>query len=621
MAFSTPVAFLLLALVPALVLFNAWAFRRKDARLARFAAASALPRLVRAVSRQRQMGKAMMLVACVGLVSLALTGPRLGYHWEEIATRGRDIVLAVDVSRSMLAEDVSPSRLERAKRKVVDLLKLFEGDRVGLVAFAGRAYVQCPLTLDYGALETLLQSLDPDSVSVPGTALGDAIDRSLEALGDKDRATRAIVLLTDGESFDGDPMAAATRAKERGVRVYALGIGKDSGAPLRLPDGGFKKDASGNVILTKLDEKTLERVASVTGGELVRSVSSDEDIQEIHRHFQDAGPDRELKGGRRRLYEERYQWPLFFALLLLILEALLPEGPGDRVPLRSGLAFLRGRRAAATVVLLALLGLPAGATAASASAEAARGAEAYGKGDYETALKHYLSAQVEDPGNPAIRYDLASTYYKLGRYAEAEKLFGAGAAERDAALSAKSRYNLGNTLFREGKLEDAAREYEEALRHSPQDDDAKHNLEVARREIERRKAQPPPSSNDDKRQQQQQGQQQQQQQQQQGQQSQPAQDERSAKDGKRPDEGAQKSPQEAQDRAGRKAPDPKEAQGAKGQEDEPRTGEAKRAGEQGRDAPMKKDEAENWLARLHEGKKRDPKGQRAKTRTQVEKDW
>ena len=259
---------------------------------------------------------------------LALTRPQWGYQWEDINQEGVDIIVALDVSRSMLAEDIKPNRLERAKRKISDLLDMLRGDRVGLVAFAGTSFVQCPLTLDYSAARIFLNAIDTDLIPVQGTALGDALRKSVKAFRTEDNKSKAIILITDGEDQTGQALQAAKEAREVGVKVFTIGIGKEIGAPLPNPDktGGFLKNEEGEVILTKLDETTLQKISLETGGSYVRSVTGDIDLKTIYLDQINQNLEKKkFKSERRKIWQERFQWFIFPALLFLLYEANLAE--------------------------------------------------------------------------------------------------------------------------------------------------------------------------------------------------------------------------------------------------------------------------------------------------------
>ncbi len=317
-------------LVPALLAFYIYSFRTKTRLLRRFASAEMLARLTSGVSRPRQYFKAALVLLGLTAGILALAGLRYGFTWEEVKREGVDIVVALDVSDSMLVEDAESggklSRLERAKREITDLLRLMEGDRIGLIAFAGTAFIECPLTLDYSAAEIFLDAISTDLIPVKGTNLGDAIDSSLEAFEGASHPSRAVVLITDGEDHTNSALTAAKKAKVAGVRIFTIGIGRDEGAPIPAPGGGFRRDRQGNIVLSRLDETTLQKVALETGGSYVRSVTGDVDLEQIYSQGIKATlEDQELGSKRRQRWEERFQWVLALALMALMLEPLISE--------------------------------------------------------------------------------------------------------------------------------------------------------------------------------------------------------------------------------------------------------------------------------------------------------
>jgi Ca-activated chloride channel family protein len=492
-------------LIPALVVFFVWAFRKRKQLMDRFASQAVLARLLQGYSPVRRGVKAGFIVLAIALGIAALCQPRWGYHWEEVRSRGVDIYVALDLSRSMRAQDVAPSRLDRAKRKIADLLNLVEGDRVGLIGFAGTAFIQCPLTLDYDALRSLLDAMDTDSISVPGTSLDAPVEKaveSLEAAGNKDRRTAALVVFSDGEDHDGHLDEAIKRAKAAGLKVYAVGVGRESGgAPIPSDDGGgFKKNAAGELILTRLEEKALKQLSLDTGGSYVRSVPGDEDLSRIYQDIRRQISEQESAGGRRKKYEERFQWPLLLAILCLLVEGALREGePEKRAPRvwrlpKITLPKRRRRTAATTVFLLALGAFSRPAQAGWFDSEARLGEKSYADGKYEEALDHFLKAQVDAPRDAKLQYNLANTYYKLQRFDDAERAYQSALESKAKDLQARSEYNLGNTAFRQGKLDDAITHYEKALQQNPKDEDSQYNLALAKKKKEEP---PPPKQNQD----------------------------------------------------------------------------------------------------------------------------
>lgn len=330
MRFGNPQNFYLFLLFPVMIFVLFYGLSKKKASLQRFADETLLPRIVSGYSSLRYNIKAGMFVAALFFLVVCLLGPRWGFHWEEVKRRGVDIVIALDTSKSMLSQDVKPNRFERARREVYDLIHMLKGDRVGLVVFSGGAFLQCPLTLDYGACLMLLDFIDTNVVPQEGTMLAGAIRKSVEAFDDEARSAKAIVLISDGGNLEGDPLAAANEAKKKEIKIYTIGIGReDEEVPIPLDVGGFKY-SEGKMVTTKLESDVLQRIADATDGVYVRSVTGDLDLdkiyyEEIHKKMEK----REIESTRRKRWEERFQWPLIAGIVLLFAEAIVGERRKD----------------------------------------------------------------------------------------------------------------------------------------------------------------------------------------------------------------------------------------------------------------------------------------------------
>jgi len=487
MHFSDSQFLWLLWLLPLLAALFLLAARKRKEALARFADEKLMEHLVARPSRLRAALRPVLIsLALIGIV-VAAAGPRWGFQWEEVHRRGVDVVVALDLSRSMLAEDAKPNRLTVAKREIRDLLDLLQGDRIGLVAFAGTAFIQCPLTLDYGAFEVFLEPMDPNWVPVGGTDLAAAIRSAIEAFPSQERSGRAVLLITDGEDHSGELQDAAEEARAEGVHVFVVGIGEPGGAPVPDGRGGFVKEG-GRVVLTKLDEAALKELALTTGGSYVRSAAGDLDLRKIYlEDIKGSLEARELSSSRQRRWEERYQLVLLPALLLLILEGII--GPPRRRE-RQRRSLVNGT----TRVALLLLGLCLGTLAAPSSAHASwlgrnedpieSGYKAFKAAEFQAALNHWLEAQVDEPGNHEIDYNIGQAQYRLGNYPEAEKAFQAAAASDITELSADASFNAGNAAFQQGRYPEAIAHYEQCLELRPDDEDATTNRDLAQRRYE-----------------------------------------------------------------------------------------------------------------------------------------
>ncbi len=327
--FGNPQALYLLLLIPAAVVFYVLVFRWKLRALQRFGNLELMRKLMVGLSRGRQILKATLIVLSLLLIILALARPQIGTRIEEVKREGVDILVAVDVSLSMNAKDVAPSRLEKAKHEVASLLKKLRGDRIGIIAFAGDAFLHCPFTLDYGAARLFMDALEPGIIPDPGTAIDRAIALALKSFESAERKYKVLILITDGENHGGDLKPLIDQAEREGVVIYTVGIGSPEGVPIPVYDEsgrqvGFKKDRSGKVVMTRLDELTLEKIALQTGGKYYRATSGEEELDKIYGEIAKMEK-KELGSLRYTQFEDRYQYFLAMAVLLLILEILIPE--------------------------------------------------------------------------------------------------------------------------------------------------------------------------------------------------------------------------------------------------------------------------------------------------------
>ena len=321
----------LLILLPALAALLALEFRRRRLALSTFGELEIVRRLLPGLSVERRMIKAGLLLAAAFFMILALARPQWGAKLETVSRSGVDVVIAVDTSLSMLAEDVKPSRLAQARAAVSSFIDQLRGDRIGLIAFAGSAYVACPLTLDYGAAALFVDVLDTDLIPIPGTALAGAIRTAVDAYPKTDRRHRVLVLITDGDDHEGDVEEAARAAAAAGVTVYTVGIGSPEGEPIPIRNErgeviGYKEDREEKKVTSRLGETTLESIATMTGGRYFRATSEGLELERIYEEI--ASMDRRTLSSRlHKAYEDRYQLPLAFALALLALDAALTDRP------------------------------------------------------------------------------------------------------------------------------------------------------------------------------------------------------------------------------------------------------------------------------------------------------
>jgi len=460
--------------------------RKKKRAMQGFADPHLLDRLTALNHRGRRFIKALLLLLSLGLMLFSLAGPRWGSHYEEVSQKGVDIMLLIDVSPSMLVEDIVPNRLERARREILDFIKVVQGDRVGLIAFAGAAFIQCPLTLDYAALEMFLSALQPDLIPVPGTDLGAAIDMGISAFDDESATDKVILLITDGEDNETRGIKVARQAAARGVKIFVFGIGDVGGGPIPELDGsgGFKKDRQGQLILSKLEEEGLQEIASLTGGTYVRSVAGDLDLDVLYfdgikSHTQA----QELKSGKIKVYEERFPLFVLAAFILLLIEGFVDE----KIRLKSK-SSPRATLARAGMLFLAVMSicvLPAAPSRAVESPD-----ELYRKGRFAEAEKAYARSDMDNPKDLRYRYNRGCAAYQSGDYQAAAAAFASVLRRsQDDDIRFNAAYNLGNATYKQGDFQSAAKHYKHAIAQDPSNPDARYNLELAIRALQKQKEQ------------------------------------------------------------------------------------------------------------------------------------
>ena len=462
----------LLWAIPVFFLVVVYGMKTRQNILTRFASPKSLGTIAPEANSGRRWIKAGLVLCSLLFICLALSGPQYGYLWQTIEQKGVDIIVAVDLSRSMLATDIQPTRLDRAKREIYDLLTMLKGDRVGLVAFAGTAFLQCPLTLDYEAFHIFLTTLTPDFLPIGGTDISGAITASLSAFDPKTASEKAIIMITDGENTGKiDPMEAAENARKVGVKLFCIGVGSDEGVPIPAETGGIKKDRSGNIILTRLDEETLKKMAILTGGTYIRSVAGSMDLDVIYTNeIRGKMESSTLSTDRKQIWEDRFQWVLAFAILAIGAELFVP--------------VVRKKAAVLGMLFLLLYSVTVHAENPLRS-----GIDAYNRGEYDKALKLFIDAQLDQPDRPDILYNIGNAYYHTGNYEAAAKSYKEALQTENKLLQQKAHYNLGNANFRKKQYEDAVKNYESALNLNPDDIQTRQNLEYVKQVMEQIKEQ------------------------------------------------------------------------------------------------------------------------------------
>lgn len=312
-----------------LVLFFIWTGKRRKKALEEFADRDLLKDLIPSFNKKGRKMKVIMIAAAILFIMISLMRPQWGFEWQKVKRSGLDIMIAIDTSKSMLAEDVKPNRLERSKLAVRDLIKKLKGDRIGLIAFAGGAFLQCPLTVDYSGFLLSLDSLDVHTIPRGGTSVTSAVQTALESFEGGMKKYKILVIITDGEDHEGRAIEAAEEAKEKGIKVFTIGIGTKEGEIIPVTDDSgnltYLKDRNGNVVKTRLDEETLQKIALTTGGSYVRSSSTEFGLELIYEEKLSKLEKREIENKMIKKYTERFQVPLIFALIFLCIELFIRE--------------------------------------------------------------------------------------------------------------------------------------------------------------------------------------------------------------------------------------------------------------------------------------------------------
>src|SRR3984893_15077141 len=497
MSFGAPQWFWGLLVVPLLVALFVAAERRGTERLQEFASARLLPRLAGTVNRFRRVLRFGLLLLGFAFALVALAQPRWGYTFEDVQRKGLDLLLAVDNSRSMLSNDVQPNRLERVKLATQDLINELQGDRIGLIAFAGRAFIQAPLTIDYDAVNESINDLDTKTIPEGGTNISQAIALAVETFGKSATGNRALIIFTDGEELSGDAVKAAKTAADAGVRIFAVGVGTPAGSliPIAGEDGGtaFVKDQSGQVVKSKLDEKRLREISQATGGFNLHLENGPRTMRQL---FNASIPKMQAGESDERLSRrpiERYEWPLGAATIALSMSMLLRERTRVRVAGR-----LRTPMKLATATAGLVLFFCPDIFAAAA------GLDLYRNGKYEEAYRSFQDDLKNHPNTPArdkIEFDAGTAAYQLRDYDKALQAFSDSLLTKDTGLQESSHFNAGRTLEERADmaksneialkdLTNAQTHYEDVLKLNPKNAAAKANLDAVKEKIERLKKHP-----------------------------------------------------------------------------------------------------------------------------------
>jgi len=329
MRFAQPFFLALTLATFILIIFYLWAFKRRKVAWEKFAQKDLLQELLAQVHPGKQRLKAILLIMGIFLCLFAFMRPQWGFRWQEIKRKGLDILVALDTSKSMLASDIKPNRLQRAKLAIGDFVGNLKGDRIGLVAFAGSAFLECPLTVDYGGFLLSLENTDVNTIPKGGTSISSAIKEAMRSFPAGQKKYKVLIIITDGEDHEGYPIRLAEEAQKEGLIIFCIGIGTKEGELVFVEQEPgrkeFLKDSEGHAVKSRLNEEVLQKIALTTGGAYIRSTNTEFGLGLLYKEKLSTMEKREFEGKMNKLYEERFQIFLAIGLLLILAETVLND--------------------------------------------------------------------------------------------------------------------------------------------------------------------------------------------------------------------------------------------------------------------------------------------------------
>ncbi len=457
----------LLLLVPLLSAVFFYARHKKKKAFRRVGDEELVKELTAGYNKPSFFQKFLLTITALLLILLSIANLRSAAGTEKISRNGIDVMIALDVSKSMMAQDIKPTRLDRAKQLLDKLMDRLDNDRIGLVVFAGKAYLQMPLTADHSAAKMYLSAASPETVPTQGTVIGDALKACYASFNTKEKKYKAVVLISDGEDHDENALQIAEQMGQQGVVISTIGIGSAEGSPIMDENNQLKKDARGNTVITRLNEQELADIAAKGNGKYQLFTNTDAVVSGLYDELSTLDR-RSVTDDSLIDYKSWFQWLLAAALLFLILELFISEVKKIKA----------GKMKAAAVMLFLFAGFSASAQTDKETIK--KGNDAYKKKDYETAVKDYDVAAKKNDADYTAQYNLGNALFKTDKkddavtaYEKAEKAMKSP-AEKSSAL-----YNKGVILQGNNKLDDCIKIYEDALKQNPDNADARHNLEIA----------------------------------------------------------------------------------------------------------------------------------------------
>ena len=459
----------LLALLPIMLIVFLYARGRKKKTIKKIGDELLVKQLLAGYKASSYITKFLFLFLAMGLLVLAFANPRIVTGNNQGTRNGVDVMIAVDVSKSMLAQDIKPNRLERAKQLLSRLIDRLKNDRIGIVVFAGKAYLQMPISADHSAAKMYLTAATPESIPTQGTVIGDALKMCYASFNSKEKKYKAVVLISDGEDHDEGAIKVAKDMADEGIVIHTVGIGSREGAPIMDESTGeLKKDAEGNTVITKLNEEELASIAKEGDGVYQYFSSNENVISNIENQLANMDQ-RSITDESLMNYKSYFQYALGLAFLFLLLELFVRE------TIRSKPIALR----AANITLLFLF-LNGNLFAQNDTKILKDGNDAYKKKDFSTAETAYSTVLSKDPANTTAQYNLGNALYKSGKKDSAIVAFDASVKQLDKPVEkSKAYYNKGVVMQNDKKIAECIDAYKAALKLTPNDDDARQNLQKA----------------------------------------------------------------------------------------------------------------------------------------------
>lgn len=475
--FEEPTYLYLLAVIPVLALVRWLLERKQHKRLKRFGDPELLRQLMPDVSRWRPATKFWILEAALALVIVMIARPQMGTRISHDKRTGIETIIAMDISNSMLAEDVAPSRLDRTKMMVENLVDNFTDDKIGLIVFAGDAFVQLPITSDYVSAKMFLSDIYPSLMATQGTDIATAINMATNSFTQQQGVGKAIIVVTDGEDHEGGAIEAAQDAKKKGMRVYVLGVGSPNGAPIPLGNGNYMKDKTGNTVMTKLNEEMCRQIAEAGGGAYIHVDNNSNAQQQLDNELSKLTK-KEMQSTIYSEYDEQFQAFGIIAIILLIIEICIFD---RKNPLAKRINIFGRRQRAATMLLLLL-------TATAAVAQTDRqyirnGNKLFRGGQFDQAEVAYRKAIEKNPRNPQAHYNLGNSLMAEKKDSAAiQSLQKSTELETSKIRKAMAFHNMGVVCQQHKMYGEAIEAYKSALRLNPKDDATRYNLELCKRQ-------------------------------------------------------------------------------------------------------------------------------------------